>query len=82
MAAGATAATEGARYPSSYRVKLERAEFLELVDIARPRIIYHRRKYHFFAFDGFVIYTAECQNSDFSARVIEAVELSNEPWST
>jgi len=34
---------------SSYRVKFRREEFLELVDIAKPRIIYQRGRMHFLA---------------------------------
>lgn len=37
---GATAAAAAAMHTSSYRVKFLRREFLELVDIAKPRIIY------------------------------------------
>ena len=76
--AGATVATI---HTSSYRVKFRRKEFLELVEIAKPNIIYHRRRMHFFAYDGFVMYTFEAENSDFSLRVIEAIEFSNEQWS-
>lgn len=70
-----------AQHTSSYRVKLRRREFLELVDIAKPSIIYHRKRMHFFAYDGFVMYTFECEQSDFSQRVIEAIEFSNYRWS-
>ena len=66
---------------SSYRVKFLRREFLELVDIAKPRIIYHRRRMHFFAFDGFVMYTFECEDSDFSQRILDTIEFSNYQWS-
>ena len=76
---GAVAAT--AVHTSSYRVKLRRREFLELVEIAKPQIIYHRRRMHFFAFDGFVMYSFEMEDSDFSQRVIETIEFSNEQWS-
>jgi hypothetical protein len=62
-------------------VKFGRREFLELVDIAKPPIIYHRRRMHFFAYDGFVMYTFECENRDFSQRVMEAIEFSNYMWS-
>ena len=77
----ATAAVIAAQHTSSYRVKLRRREFLELVDIAKPSIIYHRKRMHFFAYDGFVMYTFECEQSDFSQRVIEAIEFSNYRWS-
>ena len=81
-AGGATAAaTAAAQHASSYRVKFRRREFLELVDIARPRVIYHRRRMHFFAFDGFVMYTFECDDRDFSQKVLEALEFSNYQWS-
>jgi len=77
--AGSTAATTAATiHTSSYRVKFLRTEFLELVEIAKPQIIYHRRRMHFFAYDGFVMYTFEAENSDFSQRIIEAIEFSNE----
>jgi hypothetical protein len=65
---------------SSYRVKFDKEEFLELVHIARPRIIYHRKNMHFFSFDGFVMYTDQCQNSDFSERILETIEFSNYQW--
>ena len=79
--AGATAAAAAAMHASSYRVKFLRREFLELVDIAKPRIIYHRRRMHFFAFDGFVMYTFECEDSDFSQRILDTIEFSNYQWS-
>ena len=50
--AGATTAVIAAQHTSSYRVKFKRKEFLELVEIAEPKIIYHRKRMHFFAFDG------------------------------
>jgi hypothetical protein len=78
--AGATAAAAAA-HSSSYRVKFRRREFLELVDIAKPRVIYHRKRMHFFAFDGFVMYTFECDDGDFSQPVLEAMEFSNYQWS-
>ncbi len=66
---------------SSYRVKFRREEFLELVDIAKPSIIYHRGRMHFFAYDGFVMYTFQCSNEDFSQRILQAIEFSNYQWS-
>jgi hypothetical protein len=81
-AAGATAAaTAVAQHASSYRVKFMRKEFLELVEMAKPMIIYHRKRMHFFSYDGFVMYTFECENSDFSQKVLEAIEFSNYQWS-
>ena len=79
---GATAgAAAAAQHSSSYRVKFRRREFLELVDMANPRIIYHKKRMHFFAFDGFVMYTFECDDGDFSQPVLEAMEFSNYQWS-
>lgn len=67
--AGAAVASAAAQHTSSYRVKFKRKKFLELVEIAKPRITYHRRM-HFFAFDGFVMHTFECEDSDFKQKII------------
>jgi hypothetical protein len=82
VAGGAAAATAAAtsNVSSSYRVKFRRREFLELVEVAKPKIIYHRRRMHFFSYDGFVMYTFECDDRDFSQRVLDAIEFSNRPW--
>jgi len=80
-AGGTAAVVAAAQHASSYRVKFRRKEFLELVEIAKPNLIYHRKRMHFFAFDGFVMYSFECDNSDFSQKVMEAVEFSNYTWS-
>lgn len=78
---GATAAAIAANLvSSSYRVKFRRREFLELVEIAEATTIYHVRRMHFFAYDGFVMYTFECENSDFTQQVVDAIEFSNRPW--
>jgi hypothetical protein len=80
--AGSTAATTAAsQNSSSYRVKFRRQEFLRLVEIANPRLIYHSRRMHFFAFDGFVMYTFDCDDVDFSQPVIDAIEFSTYTWS-
>lgn len=80
--AGSTAASASASaHTSSYRVKFKREEFLELVEIAGPRIIYHRGRMHFFAYDGFVMYTFQCEDNDFSQKVVNAIEFSNYQWS-
>ena len=80
-AGGAAAAAAAAAHTSSYRVKFRRSEFLELVQIAQPKIIYHVRRMHFFAYDGFVMYTLECDSNEFSQTVIQAIEFSNMSWS-
>jgi hypothetical protein len=81
----ATATTSAAivatQHTSSYRVKFRRREFLKLVQIAQPQLIYHTGRMHFFAYDGFVMYTFECEDHDFSQQVIHAIEFSNYQWS-
>jgi len=81
MAYGSGAAAAAAAHTSSYRVKLRRNEFLELVQIAQPNIIYHVKRMHFFAYDGFVMYTLECDTNEFSQTIIQAIEFSNMGWS-
>jgi hypothetical protein len=76
-----TAAVIAAQHTSSYRVKFRREQFLELVEIAKPKIIYQTGRMHFFAFDGFVMYTFDCEDSDFKQKVIQAIEFSNQAWS-
>ena len=73
--AGTTVAIVAAQHTSSYRVKFRKKEFLELVEIAQPKIIYHRKRMHFFAFDGFVMYTFECDNSNFKQKVSETATM-------
>jgi hypothetical protein len=51
------------------------------VRIVNPSIIYHRKRMHFFAYDGFVMYTFECEDRDFSQKVLDAIEFSNYQWS-
>jgi hypothetical protein len=80
-AGGAAAAAAAAQHTSSYRVKFRRDEFLELVQVAQPKIIYHVRRMHFFAYDGFVMYTLDCDTNEFSQKVMHAIEFSNEAWS-
>ena len=80
--AGATAGSSASSArASSYRVKFKREEFLELAQIARPSIIYQRGRMHFFAYDGFVMYTFQCEDNDFSQKVLHAIEFSNYTWS-
>ena len=81
LAEAAVVAAAAAEYvSSSYRVKFKKKQFLELIKIVKPKLIYHVKRLHFFAYDGFVMYSMECQNSDFKQNIIEAVEFSNEPW--
>jgi len=75
------AASIAAQHTSSYLVKFKRKEFLELVEITKLKIIYHRKRMHFFAFDGFVMYMFECEDKDFpKQKVVHAIEFSNTVW--
>jgi hypothetical protein len=79
MTETATIATESEAV--SYRVKFDRENFLELVRIARPRLIYRRKNMYFFAYDDFVMYCDQCQANDFSEKILDAIEFSNYKWS-
>jgi hypothetical protein len=80
FAGGTAAAAAAAQNSSSYRVKFRREEFLELYKIAEPKIVYHTGRMHFFSFDGFVMYSFECEDKDFN-KVLHAIEFSNYTWS-
>jgi hypothetical protein len=75
-----TAAVTASSNSSAYRVKFERANFLEIVRIANPKIIYRRKNMYFFAYDGFVMYCDQCEERDFTEKIIDAIELSNVEW--
>ena len=75
------ATTAGAEMnASSYRVKFDKQNFLEIVRIAKPRVIYRRKNMYFFAYDGFVMYCDQCENTDFSQIILDAIEFSNYQW--
>jgi hypothetical protein len=74
------AASSAAGSSSSYLVKFAREEFLELARLAKPKIIYRRKNVYFFAFDGFVMYCDQCEVTDFSQRILDAIEFSNYDW--
>lgn len=73
-------AVSSASFSSSYRVKFKKKQFLQLVELAHPQIIYHVNRIFFFNYDGFVLYTFDCEEQDFSQIVIDAIEFSNTPW--
>ena len=79
-AGGAATAAATSVSSSSYRVKFRREEFLELYRIAKPGIVYHTGRMHFFSYDGFVMYSFECRDEDFK-MVLYAIEFSNYQWS-
>jgi len=70
------------RVKLSYRLKFRREEFLQLVEIAKPRVVYRCGKNHLFAFDGFVMYSQECRDEDFRVKILDSIEFSNYSWST
>jgi hypothetical protein len=76
------AAASSESQASSYRLKFRREEFLQLVELAKPRIVYRRGKNHIFAFDGFIMYSQDCQDEDFKAKIIDSIEFSNYSWAT
>jgi hypothetical protein len=78
MAEASIAAAESEA--SSYRVKFDRENFLDLIRIAHPKILYRRKNMYFFAYDGFVMYCDQCQESDFTERILDAIEFSNSQW--
>lgn len=75
-----TSATATAQHTSSYRVKFDKKSFLALTQIAKPERIYYRKGMHFFAYDGFVMYTDKCKDTDFRVKVLHAIEFSNTSW--
>ena len=77
----ATTAAVAIQQTSSYRVKFRRKEFLKFVEIAKPTLIYQTGRMHFFAYDGFVMYTFECEDGDFKQKVLHSIEFSNQAWS-
>lgn len=80
VAGAMTPVMVAAAHTSSYRVKFRHSEFLELVEIANPKIIYRTKRIHFFAYDGFVMYTFDCEDRDFTQKVVPAIEFSNATW--
>jgi len=77
-----TTAVTAEAHASGYRLKFDRDEFLQLVEIAKPSIIFRRGKNHLFAYLGFVMYSQKCSDKDFKAKIIHAIEFSNYSWDT
>jgi hypothetical protein len=71
---------EGQENASCYRVKFDRAQFIELVSIAKPKIIYRRKNVYFFAYDGFVMFCDQCEEKDLSTKILDSIEFSNYSW--
>ena len=84
MAYGTTTSSSQTVFASSYRVKFKRNEFLQLVKVAKPNYIFHVKRMYFFAFEGYTVYSLECNEKnfiDFHIPVLEAIEFSNISWS-
>ena len=56
---------EGHRNRSS--VDFGRIEFLEIVHVERPRVIYRNREKYFFFLAGLVVCTSDCTDEDFGS---------------
>lgn len=66
---------------SSYRIKFQKEEFLKLLEIANPKVVYQVNKFFYFSFDGFVMYTEHIDEFELSRyKVIRGIEFSNYPW--
>ncbi len=67
---------------SGYRLKFKKLEFLKLLEIAEPRIIYRVANFYYFNFDGFTMYCDQVNELDMSRfKIIRAIEFSNIQWS-
>ena len=82
MAFNAGAGSHSPPQAGTYRVKFNRTNFLSFLEIADPKVIYHVARMHFFAYDGFTMYSLECHEEDFlHYKVVEVLEFSNTAWS-
>ncbi len=82
-----TYATSNANNPppqvSSYRVKFLKEDFLRLIKIAQPEFIFNVKNMYFFSFQGFVVYSLDCEQEDFNEihiPILPAIEFSNSTW--
>lgn len=60
------------------RALFPRSKLKGWISAREPRIIYPRQRMHVFAF---VVYAFDCEDSDFSQRVMDTIEFSNHQWS-
>jgi hypothetical protein len=57
--------------------KFGKQEFLEIVRIEKPKVIYYNGIIHFFFFDGLVVCSSECEENDFEElEFVRVHELS------
>ena len=82
MAFNADAGSYSPPQAGTYRLKFTRENFLKFLEVANPKVIYHVGRMHFFAYDGFTMYSLECKDDDFyHYKVVEVMEFSNTAWS-
>jgi len=55
----------GVFQPQKTAVEFGRAEFLEIVHVENPRILYKSSGRHFFFLAGLAVCTSECHDDDF-----------------
>lgn len=67
MASALTEEEVGRVHGSRSTVDFGRVEFLEIVHVERPRIIYRGASKHFFFLAGLAVCTSECSDSDFAS---------------
>jgi hypothetical protein len=67
MASALTEEEVGRVHGSRSTVDFGKAEFLEIIHVERPRIIYRGERKHFFFLAGLAVCTSECSDSDFES---------------
>ena len=67
MASVMTEEEVGRVHGSSGAVDFGRVEFLEIINVEKPRIIYRSHNKHFFFLAGLAVRTSECTDSDFES---------------
>ena len=76
MASALTEEEVGRVHGSKSAVDFGRIEFLEIIHVERPRIIYRSEEKHFFFLAGLAVCTSECVDADFETGHIVL------PWLT
>lgn len=66
---------------SGYRIKFDREEFLRILSVGNPKRLYRLKKFVFFAFDGFVMFSEDLEEQDLMRYdVFDIIEFSNQSW--
>ena len=67
---------------SGYRLKFRKDEFLYLIKLADPKLIYKVSDFYYFNYDGFTMYSEDISEVDLEGYVIlSAIEFSSHAWS-